>query len=294
MIVITLTKTPISLRGDLTKWCQEIQTGVYVGNFSARIRELLWHRIQQNIGNGEATLVYTTNNELGYTFKTTREDAKVIDFDGIPLIMHLKPNITYVKHGFSNAAKWHKARRFTQVKVQKSHFENNLVAIDLETTGINPDKAKIISIGAVKRNGKGHFLSFYRLIRIDSNVPEQIIRLTGLNNAILNKQGISLTDALKELKNFIEQKIIIGYNLPFDASFLMKACLVTKQATINNTMKDLMPIVKTKNKFLDNYQLKTVLEEYKIPSEQQHNALQDAEATFQLAIKLNKKYNLKI
>ena len=41
MIVITLSKTPQSLRGDLTKWCQEVQTGVYVGNFSARIRDLI-------------------------------------------------------------------------------------------------------------------------------------------------------------------------------------------------------------------------------------------------------------
>lgn len=41
MIVITLSKVPMSLRGDLTKWCQEVQTGVYVGNFSARIRDLL-------------------------------------------------------------------------------------------------------------------------------------------------------------------------------------------------------------------------------------------------------------
>lgn len=39
MIVITLTKVPYSLRGDLTKWCQEIQTGVYVGNVNARIRD---------------------------------------------------------------------------------------------------------------------------------------------------------------------------------------------------------------------------------------------------------------
>ena len=32
MIVITLSKVPASLRGDLTKWCQKVQTGVYVGN----------------------------------------------------------------------------------------------------------------------------------------------------------------------------------------------------------------------------------------------------------------------
>ena len=32
--VITLTNVPNSLRGDLTRWMQEIATGVYVGNFN--------------------------------------------------------------------------------------------------------------------------------------------------------------------------------------------------------------------------------------------------------------------
>ena len=40
MIVITLSKTPASLRGDLTKWCQEIQTGIYVGSVNAKVRDL--------------------------------------------------------------------------------------------------------------------------------------------------------------------------------------------------------------------------------------------------------------
>ena len=45
MIVITLSKVPVSLRGDLTKWCQKVQTGVYVGNFNSKIRNLLWDKI---------------------------------------------------------------------------------------------------------------------------------------------------------------------------------------------------------------------------------------------------------
>ena len=45
MTVITLKKVPASLRGDLTKWMQEIATGVYVGNFSTRVRQYLWERI---------------------------------------------------------------------------------------------------------------------------------------------------------------------------------------------------------------------------------------------------------
>lgn len=34
-----LKKVPVSLRGDLTKWMQEIATGVYIGNFNSKVRE---------------------------------------------------------------------------------------------------------------------------------------------------------------------------------------------------------------------------------------------------------------
>lgn len=49
MIVLTLTDCPIALRGDLTKWLLEINTGVYVGRVSARVRDYLWERVVRNI-----------------------------------------------------------------------------------------------------------------------------------------------------------------------------------------------------------------------------------------------------
>ena len=68
MTVITITNAPMSLRGDLTKWMQEIATGVYIGNLSSRVREELWERVIQSVGRGKATISYATNNELGYQF----------------------------------------------------------------------------------------------------------------------------------------------------------------------------------------------------------------------------------
>ena len=44
--VITLKKVPQALRGDLTKWMQEITTGVYIGNFNTKVREKLWKRVK--------------------------------------------------------------------------------------------------------------------------------------------------------------------------------------------------------------------------------------------------------
>lgn len=290
MIVITLTKVPHSLRGDLTKWYQEIQTGVYVGNVSARVRDLLWDRILQNIGRGEATMVYNAKNELGYQFKTTRKDRDVINFDGIPLLMHLNVSTGEVNHGFSNAAKFRQAKTMTR-KVKpmgQSSDETAMVALDLETTGINAAQDAILSIGAVRRSASGRIDHFYKLIQVERQVPANITALTEITTEMLTARGVSLKAAMEELRAFVGELAIVGYNLRFDEGFLAAACKQLDLPELSNRMVDLMPFVKKTNQFLDNYRLQTVLAEYDIENKNPHHSLADAQATFSLADKLTK------
>ncbi|WP_261810838.1 type I-E CRISPR-associated endoribonuclease Cas2e [Levilactobacillus humaensis] len=253
MIVVTLTKVPRSLRGDLTKWYQEIQTGVYVGNVSARIRDMLWDRIMKNIGHGEATMVYNSNNELGYTFRTTRKDRDVVDFDGIPLMMHLNEATGPVKHGFSNAAKFHQAKVMTRKLANKKPVAAppTLIAIDLETTGLDPIEDEIMAIGAVKRVQGRPIERFYQLIQIDKPIPKNVMSLTGLTSELLNEKGVSLAAGLQGLKTFIGDTPLIGYNLHFDETFLTAGFKRNGLPDLGNRMVDLMPVVKKANKFLD-------------------------------------------
>lgn len=44
MVVIVLEKVPRGLRGELTRWLVELDTGVFVGQLSATVRDLLWRR----------------------------------------------------------------------------------------------------------------------------------------------------------------------------------------------------------------------------------------------------------
>ncbi|MGY5339587.1 type I-E CRISPR-associated endoribonuclease Cas2e [Levilactobacillus spicheri] len=295
MIVITLTKVPAALRGDLTKWYQEIQTGVYVGNVSARIRDQLWERILKTIGQGEATMVYNAQNELGYQFKTTRQDRQVVDFDGIPLMMHLTVAPGVPRHGFSKAAKFHRARVMTlQTNQPRLHKETAVVAVDVETTGLNPLQDVIIAIGAVKSGANGDGDTLYRLIQIERPVPPAITKLTGLTTEMLMEQGVPLSKALADLRQFVGSALIVGYNYQFDASFLASGFRRLEQADLTNTIRDLLPIVKTANQFLDNYRLPTVLAAYDISNETPHQALADARATLTLAHKLMKTGDLSI
>ncbi|MEU3620454.1 type I-E CRISPR-associated endoribonuclease Cas2e [Streptomyces sp. NPDC006872] len=64
----------------------EISAGVFVGNPSARIRDALWHEVQQYAGQGRALLAHTTNNEQGFTFRTHDHAWHPVDHEGVTLI----------------------------------------------------------------------------------------------------------------------------------------------------------------------------------------------------------------
>ena len=110
--VITLKKVPNSLRGDLTRWMQEISTGVYVGNFNSRIRDYLWKRVTDLVGNGEASICFSCRNEVGYSFYTCNTERQVVDYDGIPLVLipvnsSKDENLEKRTCGFSIASRYH-------------------------------------------------------------------------------------------------------------------------------------------------------------------------------------------
>ncbi|MDX3055995.1 type I-E CRISPR-associated endoribonuclease Cas2e [Streptomyces sp. NE06-03E] len=114
MTVIVLTNCPAGLRGFLTRWLLEISAGVFIGNPSARIRDLLWEEVQQYADQGRALLAHTTDNEQGFTFRTHDHAWHPVDHEGLTLIQ--RPNAESAasagptqKKGWSNAAK---RRRF--------------------------------------------------------------------------------------------------------------------------------------------------------------------------------------
>ncbi|MFF3838679.1 type I-E CRISPR-associated endoribonuclease Cas2e [Streptomyces sp. NPDC001930] len=117
MTVIVLTNCPAGLRGFLTRWLLEISAGVFIGNPSARIRDVLWNEVQQYAGQGRALLAHTTNNEQGYTFRTFDHAWNPVDHEGLTLIHRPAADSTASspmsstqdRPGWSNASK---RRRF--------------------------------------------------------------------------------------------------------------------------------------------------------------------------------------
>lgn len=87
MLVIVVENVPPRLRGRLAVWLIEIRAGVYVGDLSVKVREMIWTQIEQGIEEGNAVMVWTTNTESGFDFITLGKNRRLpVELDGLKLV----------------------------------------------------------------------------------------------------------------------------------------------------------------------------------------------------------------
>lgn len=90
MMVIVTENAPARLRGRLALWLAEVRAGVYVGVYSRRTRERIWHETQAMIEDGSACLVWTAPTDSGFSFDSVGANRREpIDFDGLTLVRFL-------------------------------------------------------------------------------------------------------------------------------------------------------------------------------------------------------------
>jgi CRISPR-associated protein Cas2 len=85
--VMVLEKVPRSLRGELTRWMTEVQTGVFIGKVSGLVRDLLWEKCVKRSAGGRCCQAYTTNSEQGFSLRVAGDSRRsMVDLDGIVLL----------------------------------------------------------------------------------------------------------------------------------------------------------------------------------------------------------------
>lgn len=92
MLVIVVENVPPRLRGRLGLWLVEVRAGVYVGDVSRRVREMIWENLEKGIEAGNAVMAWTSNNESGFDFLTLGTNRRIpVEMDGIKLVSFLPP-----------------------------------------------------------------------------------------------------------------------------------------------------------------------------------------------------------
>jgi len=87
MLVIVVENAPPRLRGRLAVFLLEIRAGVYIGDVSKRVREMLWKQVISFVNDGNAVMAWNTNTESGYDFETWGNNRRMpVEFDGFKLV----------------------------------------------------------------------------------------------------------------------------------------------------------------------------------------------------------------
>lgn len=92
MMVVVVNNAPPRLRGRLAAWLVELRAGVYVGDYSARTREMIWEQVLTGIEAGDAVMVWKASTDQGYDFLTAGHNRRMpVDFDGLKLVSFFPP-----------------------------------------------------------------------------------------------------------------------------------------------------------------------------------------------------------
>ena len=101
-------------------------------------------------------------------------------------------------------------------------MSRSYVAIDLETTGLDPDRDAIMEVGACRFDLDGGCETFHTLIDPRKAIPYRIQRLTGICDTDVAGAPV-FAEVAGDLTDFIGDAPVIGQNVAFDLGFLERS-----------------------------------------------------------------------
>ena len=154
-------------------------------------------------------------------------------------------------------------------------------ALDLETTGLDPARDRVIEVGAVAFTPDRVGATMERLVDPGRAVPETVLRLTGIRQEEL-RGAASADSALRELSEFLRGRQPVGHGARLDVDFLTAAGLWDPALEILDTLdvaRILLPGAAS-------HSLPLLAVELGFSQPRPHRALDDADATRQLLLRL--------
>lgn len=156
----------------------------------------------------------------------------------------------------------------------------SIVALDIETTGLDSKSDSIIEIGAIRFSGTRTEAEFTTLVNPNRHIPEFITGLTGIDDTLVRKAP-RIQEVLPDLVAFIGDAPILGHNIKFDISFFEKYNLFELNERI-----DTYELAAVLLPSAPRYNLGALGKQLGIPLSATHRALDDARVTAALFHKL--------
>jgi len=160
------------------------------------------------------------------------------------------------------------------------------VVLDLETTGAKAPPCRIIEIGAYRVSGGAIVDEFVTLVNPETEVPEFIASLTGINTEMTRTAPL-FDEVLDGFLAFLGDSILVAHNYAFDLAFLNhEIARVHEDCSIWNPTLCTVELSRTVLPDIENHKLKTLANYYSVDLINHHRAGDDAHATAKIFINL--------
>ena len=176
---------------------------------------------------------------------------------------------------------------FTKKTIRSKEIKLNgfrrIIAIDTETTGLNPENDRIVEIGAaVFEKEHDPVSTFSTLINPGTPIPSEASKVNHITNETVknapreSEAMAAFADFLKSYASEDHPLILVAHNASFDIRFIENA-FKRYGINVSGMYVDTLSSSRSILKDLDNYKLGTLAEYYGIENPQAHRALGDAE-----------------
>ena len=156
----------------------------------------------------------------------------------------------------------------------------SIISLDLETTGLDPQRDAIIEIGVVRFQGSRIQGTWEQLVNPGRPVPQFVTQLTGINDSMLTNAP-RFRSVMLELETFVGDSPIIAHNVNFDLSFLRRLGLFK-----DNLALDTYDLASVLMPDAGRYRLDALASALGVFPGRAHRALDDARTVHQVYIRL--------
>ncbi len=154
------------------------------------------------------------------------------------------------------------------------------VALDLETTGLDPDRDQIIEIGMVRFRGDEVLETYSSLVRAERAIPLKTQQLTGISQDEVD-QAQPVRAFHGRVLAFLQNYPVVGHSIEQDLAFLRKQGL-----SVNNLAIDTFELATILLPHAERYSLAHLSQVLGLDVSEHHRALADAVASKDLFLAL--------
>lgn len=106
-------------------------------------------------------------------------------------------------------------------------IEQTYLAVDLETTGLDPKRDRIIEIGAIRVVDGAETEKFHTMVNPRRDLDARIIELTGISGEMVDNAP-DIGNVIGDFVDFCGDLPLLGHHVIFDYSFLKQAAVNRK------------------------------------------------------------------